>query len=365
MTTALPAMISYSNKCSECVKLLRLPLILGVLYIHANMSGLLANEPITLHLRNPVNYYILKKIFADGIASASVPTLFLISGYLFSFRYDNTLSSYFRKMRSRVATLLVPLVLWNLVVLMIIYFCQENEVTSRFMSSSSDKLKNYNLLDYFKAVVGYGRYPIAYQFWFVRDLLLLCLLSPIIYICLSISSTVVMIILVMIWIKVGPDKFLISIEGLMFYSFGMLLSITHKSLLLFEKYKTYILFLYLTSLILYVVSGGVYEFIAHKVAIVAGVINILALSSSIYKVGWLKCFLLKYSNSAFFVYAAHEPLMTAMRKVLLLYNPTLSDTGRSVFFMLMPLVLCLSLVLISVFLRRRIPMVYSVFTGSR
>lgn len=98
--------------------LLRFPLIVGVVFIHnfestVRLAG--GNTLGTNHLSPLVEF--TRNLISHSLAPAAVPAFFLISGYLFFAGFDFTTSAYIGKLRSRVRTLLVPLLFWNVLML--------------------------------------------------------------------------------------------------------------------------------------------------------------------------------------------------------------------------------------------------------
>jgi len=88
--------------------------------------------------------------------------------------------TYLSKLKSRFRTLFIPYVLWNLLVILffgIIHYFAPGMINPNFNNVANFSI--IQLLDCFWA--GVGGYPIAYQFWFIRDLILLIILSPLVY----------------------------------------------------------------------------------------------------------------------------------------------------------------------------------------
>lgn len=87
-------------RISECIRILRLPLVLGPVLVHSCLAP-----------RSSPLQYVLARIIGD----ASVPALFFISGLLYFVTFDGSWACYRRKLASRVLSLGVPYLFWNLV----------------------------------------------------------------------------------------------------------------------------------------------------------------------------------------------------------------------------------------------------------
>ncbi|TXK75408.1 acyltransferase family protein [Mesonia sp. HuA40] len=122
----------------------------------------------------------LEYLLSLQLAQLAVPCFFMISGYLFFIKLKKdevwTLNNYGLKLKKRVNTLLVPYILWCLIWFGIIYLLQTLPVTKTFFNqplySLSTKEFIYNLIVY----------PLNYPFWFLRELMLYVIITPIIYI---------------------------------------------------------------------------------------------------------------------------------------------------------------------------------------
>ena len=149
----------YVNKQFErVVDLLRFPLIAGVVFIHAPVAGL-----------------ALKTSF-EILTGLCVPLYFIISGYFFFYGKNFDMQVYRRNIVKRVRTLLIPYLLWNLIALLVWQLrCRMNighmMLDAKFVLGSFWATPFENGSDA----------PIDYPLWFVRDLMVICLLSPVVY----------------------------------------------------------------------------------------------------------------------------------------------------------------------------------------
>ncbi|MDR0606256.1 MAG: acyltransferase, partial [Bacteroidales bacterium] len=160
---------------SDKIKVLSLVSILIVLCIH---SGFHAYEIEGMRL----NEYVQGAI-SEMIGRCAVPLFYIISGYLFFYEIPNGLHSIFEKQKKRMRTLLIPYIIASV---FFVFFCVLVTIvpgTAQFINSSILPLFENNLGNIFYNIfydAGTGM-PIAAQLWFLRDLILLVILSPIWY----------------------------------------------------------------------------------------------------------------------------------------------------------------------------------------
>ena len=114
------------------------------------------------------------------ICSIAIPGFAIISGYLFFATADFSKDTYFKKINNRIYTLLIPYIVWNLIVLggdvVLAFLGRKNLVFNM-------EWNFWNMLNIFWGIKGnsVGTCPYNGPLWYIRDLFILCLLTPIIY----------------------------------------------------------------------------------------------------------------------------------------------------------------------------------------
>lgn len=124
----------------------------------------------------------LETLIGNGLCLAAVPLFYVISGYLFFLKVPDGVKSIFGKMRKRVRTLLIPYFIVNAACL-IFYICI-NLLALRY--PTIDNVLNFHVLKWFDSGIGTVIYntfweSIAFQLWFVRDLMIIVAFSPLLY----------------------------------------------------------------------------------------------------------------------------------------------------------------------------------------
>lgn len=257
-------------------------------------------------------YDAIRILFSQGICRVAVPIFFLISGYLFFIkleRWDTRVWT--NKLKKRIHTLLIPFFVWNLIAITIslFFFCK------KYIFQGGDAP---DLQSWFESIGGIrafwdsvsGLYPIDGPLWFIRNLIILVILAPILYFYLKRTRIVGVLILGLLylfrcWIRIPGFES----TGFMFFSLGAFFSINQISFTtFFQKHRLLITILALPPLIGIVFTYGNNNealllfrdiFTLTGSASIIGIASYLIANNKIHE----KAFL---SNSSFFVFAAHN-----------------------------------------------------------
>lgn len=145
---------------SDVLRQLRLPLILLVTYAHSYSSE--------------VSGYWMRLLTGQMLSKLAVPVFFLMSGYFF-FRQLETWSwvIYRQKLRRRLMTLLLPYVVWNLMMAIKLGRFSWRMFWAYWTTSGmqTDWLGQNHWMTA----------PVNLPLWFLRDLMVMIFLAPIIY----------------------------------------------------------------------------------------------------------------------------------------------------------------------------------------
>lgn len=170
-------MISNDN-LSKTIDCLRFPLIMVVCLAHVGPF-------IGIPEMDQLEISRMLRLFVESTGSAAVALFAFISGFLFFRNFRSVRKSYPGKMESRAKSLLVPYLFWNAWML-VVYFLVQTIVPS-MAPKSIPEIASLGFLDYLQCFWEISRpsgpAPICPQFWFLRDLMVAIVLSPIIYWC--------------------------------------------------------------------------------------------------------------------------------------------------------------------------------------
>lgn len=219
----------HTANTSDVISQLRLPLILLVTYAHS-YSSITPNYHL---LSSPFDAYeVLKLLLSQTMVKVAVPLFYVFSGYLF-FRHTDRWNGqfYLQKMQRRAVSLLLPYLLWNLLAAL--------KYGSPLLDSLWIENPHTGLQIDWLGQEQWLATPANMPLWFLRDLMMVSLLSPVIYWMLrsregrwrSMLSHVVMLLL-SLWYLSGIQAFTpgLSAYAVYFFSLGAYLSLHQKDL---------------------------------------------------------------------------------------------------------------------------------------
>lgn len=203
------------NLDSRCIDFLRCVLIVFVVLIHTNLVADTSCED-SVYARG---YDIM-----GNLLWLCNPLFFAISGYLFFYSVDFSGKVYAGKMKRRLHSLLVPYFLWNTIYLLLfsaVYQFAPSAIGPYVVPIQEmgpvDFLRNYFCV-YGDSVFG-G--PIDGPLWFIRDLMILSVLTPVLYAIIRLHRlTLLLFIALYLWHPEG-----VMLGSLIFFAIGCYLSI--------------------------------------------------------------------------------------------------------------------------------------------
>ena len=280
--------------------------------------------------------YTLRILLSEGVCRIAVPAFFLISGYLFFANmkeWDGNV--WIGKLKRRVHTLLIPYIIWN--ILGIAYVCLSPYVGAvtetpdsllsiiqergwlRLFWDSNRVMEQWSPPDInMLGVTMHHGMPANTPLWFIRDLIIINILSPFIYLLVKhtkfyfIGALCILFIL-NIWFPFEG----LSIIGVLFYSLGSYYALLSKGLLEhFSKIKYLSLIGSSILLILLTVLWGRHwsaQYI-QRLFVLFGVVAAFNLASIVMRNG--NGLMSRISDSSFFIYASHIMIISAIAFIL-------------------------------------------------
>ncbi len=359
-----------SKETSARLRSLRLPLAIGIVFAHSSgISVTLAQGKLNLVEADFFGLFF-RALLSDGIARSSVPISLLMAGFLLAIGFDSRMSNYLQKLKTKLRTLLIPFLFWNIFVVGLYALAHGVQPLSEFMSGKNGLIAQYSLSDFFSAVLGIGRAPIAYQFWFIRDLMILCVLSPLLLHGLKRWPSILLTLLGALWLSDLWPIAVPSSRAILFFSVGLYLGATDKSgtrLFALDPYARPLAVLYCLLLVVNALSsaGGQPHRYLHEAMVAIGIPVWLYASKLALNVPSLHRWLITYSSASFFVFAAHEPLLTALIKVVFRAIAPVSSLLGTVLYLAIPLTLIGVLVYVHQLMSKRFPTMTHIITGGR
>jgi fucose 4-O-acetylase-like acetyltransferase len=348
-----PYLMLLSSECLGPLKLdnndmkqNRLP-VLDVLRVVGMIFVMFIHSPADESTTTNATIFMLKGFLASG----AVPIFFILSGYLGAKSLLNPAIGISVFARNKLGTLIIPFLFWNALVLALVFMAKATGLASGFRGSGAYFDLDFSLSSISCALFGIGRPPIVYQFWFLRDLIVVSFAAFLI--CRRLPR-----IPMLPWLLLLLPFPMVSSLGYYLLGHDMKGFVGPER---FPKVHSSIMFC------LCWLGIGILTF--------EGLIKI---SFPILQVG-SSCFLLmlaiplsvsRWSNkiallgpATFFIYATHEPLQTTIAKLWQALN--IPFYGSLFCFLVIPTFVFFVCVVIYFFLSRIAPQLISVVMGNR
>ena len=351
---------------SDKLKSISFILMVMVVFLHSYNVGIKYNNQL-VQTDQYINLFIQNAI-SEGFTIIAVPLFFIISGYLLFLNLKNgRLNTFLPKFKKRLKTLVVPYLFWSLYGLVFIFILQAIPISRPYFNN--ELIIEYSLLKLLNTIF---IKPVPYQLWFVRDLVILILLSPILYRIIKIFKPLSLVLFLFTWLY--EFNFVIfSNEALFFFMIGLYLAINKISLdqpILKKNYALLIVFWIIIVLIKTWLISIQFEdewmiIALNKLSILIGVLSLWGYYDYKFKdtdISKTKIFpLFQYS---FFLYAFHEPLLSIFRKGFQNLFGSSEISSISAYF-LDPITTIIISILIAYFLKKNVHNLYSIVTGGR
>lgn len=205
--------IDKSDIRKESLDILRFPLAVIVVIVHVFSSNniyMMQGLELSLfeHIDNLITAYL------RGI---SVPIYFFISGYVFfitkSGHFD--LSTYRNKIKNRIKTLLIPYIIWNGIAVFLELIKFLPPFTNLLGNTVENNITIKNILSAFWMYGGnltqntpdISVYPINHALWFIRDLMIVIISSPLVHFCIRKTKIITLLILGVLYIYAPSSNF--------------------------------------------------------------------------------------------------------------------------------------------------------------
>ena len=290
---------------SHSLNALKVIMILFVIFIHTNPTvGRCGEAAMWWHSINVV----------------AVPVFFIISGYFFFYQTKVFgKETYFKKLKKRIRTLLIPYFLWNLLPVLLI--TGGNFYSILFRGKSFDALKEFytSLWDEGLYHIWWdktsGTMPFDSPLWYVRDLMIVCILSPIIYIGIKRLGWIFPIIIGLLHLSgIWPQVNGFSSTAFCFFTIGATYALKDK--LLIDLQASAKIFLMTATIICYLAAYLTYIGFIQQLFILLSAILWILLSVKI--PDRLIQFMNKLTPAVFFIYAIHNTFVLANTSKILL-----------------------------------------------
>lgn len=311
---------------SKTIDWMRFPLAFLIVLRHADLQNEYVNgQSILSNIDAPVYDFLFAILHTfTGIA---VPMFFLFSGYLF-FLKTRSMSDYLPQLRKRVKSLLMPYLFWNLVYILIRLSSQI--LMPSLLSGRNKPIMEYSFGEYLSCFWSMsfdagGEHPIDGPLWFVRDMMVLMILFPIIYFILKHIKSAVLPLLAVVFIGDFWWNFTgLSTSALCFFSIGAFFGMYRKNFTSpLNRFSIPLLICYVATLVAdYIFNSELSE----RVCVMTGVLTAISIVANY--IGRRDVKINKWlAGCSFFIFAFHyDVLKLAIKLLYKLFEPA-TDSG--------------------------------------
>ena len=359
---------------SKTISYLRFPLTLGVIYIHATLSDIIINGKLVVDSSDifPV-YYTLSYLISHILARVCVPIFFVISGFLFFNKVDKfSPSIYLNKCKSRVRSLFTPYIFWNLVC--IISYALMQVLFEGLLSGRNKLIQDYDLLDYISCFWDMSLVnelsstnPINYPLWYIRDLMVTILISPLIYIVIKSPFKSYYLLLLIILYITNFDIGIIglNITGILFFSLGVFFAVGKFRLSNILRYSNHFLTSYLVIVAIeFFTKDFCNSPFVHRIGVLVGIVAVVTFVAKRISMNSISLNNL-CTNSSFFLFAFHALPLGLLLKIVMHFINTFNDITLVLVYLFSPIVIVLLGIIIFYILNKYFPRLTDIITGCR
>lgn len=353
-------MQSIKENISQTITFSRFPLIFLIVLLHTIVLGQTYPLGIEISVGKFAFLDVVQFVSQREIGDLGVPAFFFISGFLFYAVGEMNANLWKNKLKKRVYTLLIPYLIWN--TLFIVYYL----VLFRYMDLSWG-IKGQGILPYLDAYLGFNEGPFLSPLWFIRDLMVLNVLSfPAYYIIKKTGYWLLPILIFTFSIGIGYYLPYIGFRSIVPYFLGAWFAVYRIDFII-EK-KTYLLLVNFLFIIV-VVLVSIFHFYdiacwpLQQIEILIGIFTLFADFNYVLKKKYVSVNK-KLAESSFFVFAAHMFVMNIPNKLWVLVMPPNGFTA-SLMQWVIPLVVSILLYYVFLGLKRMLPKLTTVLIGGR
>lgn len=352
---------------SYTIDLLRFPMAVMIMLLHSSFTHELKNGISIFDGIDAPVYEFIDKLFVGNITNIAVPLFFMISGYLFFLKTnDFTFAEYKVKIHKRIKSLLLPYFLWNIIIFFVYLFVQN--LMPQMTSGRTKLIADYSLYDYLLSFWsmsyvydGGMNGPMDSPLWFVRDLIIMVLLSPVIYWLVKklkwfFPAIALTVFITNLW-QGYPG---LSITAIAFFSLGAYLGLN--KIRFAEICTTHLLLFFIVYVAVLVLQWNTNILYLHYVAIILGIALFCGTAAYICEKGFkISTFLV---GSTFFVFASHAELLKICIRLASKLGPV-EDLYFSMMYFVCPMVTLSFLLVAYWLLRRYVPKLSTLLSGGR
>ncbi len=325
-----------NNVLSKTISYLRFPLMVGIVWIHFNISDGFALHGITYGADSPAWYHTLIALFSEVLPRIGVPLFFFFSGFLFFYHTEWHAKAYKRKLKTRARTLLLPYFLWNIIAIawqglkLLPCFAKIFPNAGKISIDGSLSAIAYTFWDNSQGLfvhpiedlaenITNSIYPIDGPLWYVRDLMIAIVCAPIVYGFIKKAGYFLPIVLGLAWYFTDPYNIGYPhqlLTAFFFFSWGSFYSIRRLDFTAVFRKLSFVPLLYIVAAAADTFTKGqAYNSYIHDIGILLGIVSAIIIVASLLEKGTIRVnpFL---AGASFFLFALHIFIMNDVGKIL-------------------------------------------------
>lgn len=357
---------------SKVIAFLRFPLVVLALFMHCNYTTL-GGEWGSLPFASG-----FIQVVSQRIAPMACPFFFFISGYLFFKTGFFTMDLYVKKLTRRFLSLFTPFLLWNLLYLVLVIIIGLFSSRVPILGIPIEEMSFVNGLKalWNIALIPGGNTlaaPVAVPLWFVRDLMVTVILSPLIYLAvvffIELSGKKPLVRYVLFVAVIFGVGFIPALPGLnpdswLFFAFGAYFAIKKKEFIV--AMLPYAVPMLITLVVLIIIEQWMpCEFIYHLEEVV-GLIFGISFTTMMVRSGTWYVNNMTLPNASFFLFACQYMFLGPI--VMLLGSGFLTPHNSlvAIAIYIVPVIITTALGLVLYwFMRTRLPFITYLLMGGR
>jgi hypothetical protein len=368
---------------SSTIDILRFPLAIMVICAHIATSTIAFSDATFPLFSEQGLFNLVQIIFTIVLFPVAVATFFFISGYLFFANAPVLTSNIYRyKIKRRLHSLIIPYFLWNSIAILekvVLLTCAVWFANGSSADISELLSKGWHLFyDYTTGTVGvsllgfkeFMSLPCDGPLWFLRDLIVVSLLSPLIYLFVKRLKIWGMAILLIAYIfKIWFNLPGFSIDAFFYFTLGAYLSVNHQNIVaIAHRYRYFVIPMTLILFAFECYYDGISTPIGYYIAPIYCILGVFAL---FYIASRL---IMRYHikpnkflvSSCLFVYAIHTLGSTSFpRRIINIIIPGqsyIAESCRYILAIISAIVVCVALYAIC---RKYLPQITRILSGNK
>jgi len=360
---------------SKKIKLLGFFSIIALLYIHNGSGANAVMTPSMLVTKDFEWNEVVQNFILNGLLRFRLPFMMISSGFFLFYRSKG---SYIKLLRSKFRTIILPYFLISIAGLLITYLFETFFVPQNSMYAFSGMIgKKMTDLSFTEIISYIVKSPIVFQLWYLRVLFVLVLCVPLIRYLIAKIPLLSLSAILLFWLftnYIGGGE---NDRGYLFFFIGAYLAIhqvdTSKEFKFFTAKASLTIFIFLSIVKTYICFYATHLFGTHTAFSVSFIYKLNEILG-LYAVWFIfdtvllklmeKAFWMRLTESSFFVYAFHAPLIIFLNNIIKLSDNVFSHNGM-LSFLLLPVIVLMITLLTEDIIKRISLKFYSILTGGR